>query len=93
MSTLRNVYFTPRRDLDISINKQREIIERDRFKSSSGYIICLPYLLPLYIVDIWPSPSQFSGTKAFQRLGQERNYKYHLQLCIHSSNSVLAKSY
>ena len=32
MSKLRNMYISPRRDLDVSINKQREIIERDRYQ-------------------------------------------------------------
>ena len=31
MSKLRNLYITPCRDLDVSFNKQREIIERDSY--------------------------------------------------------------
>ena len=68
MSKLRNLYISPRRDLDVSINKQREIIERG-IKSSSVYNLANNYRL---------SPSQFSRTNVFQRPGQERNYKYHL---------------
>ena len=81
MSKLRNLYISPHRDLDVSINKQRN---ETGIKSSSVYNLAGNYR---------SSPSQFSGTKVFQRPDQERNYKYHLQLCIHCSNSVLAKSY